>query len=117
MNLHEYQAKALFRAYGIPVPAGEPAKTPEKALEVAQNLGGNRWVVKAQVHSGGRGKGGGVKLAEDLEAVKTFAKAMLGTHLITHQTGPKGLPIETVLIEEVRPFERELYLSALVDRG
>ncbi len=117
MNLHEYQAKSLFRAYGIPVPAGEPAKTPEKAFEVAQTLGGNRWVVKAQVHSGGRGKGGGVKLAEDLETVKTLAKAMLGTHLITHQTGPKGLPIETVLIEEVRPFERELYLSALVDRG
>ena len=117
MNLHEYQAKALFRAYGIPVPAGEPAKTPEKALEVAQNLGGNRWVVKAQVHSGGRGKGGGVKLAEDLETVKIHAKTMLGTPLITHQTGPKGLPIETLLIEEVRPFERELYLSVLVDRG
>ena len=92
MNLHEYQAKSLFRAYGIPVPAGEPAKTPEKALEIAQTLGGNRWVVKAQVHSGGRGKAGGVDLAEDL-------------------------PVETLLIEEVRAFERELYLSILVDRG
>ena len=117
MNLHEYQAKSLFRAYGIPVPAGEPAKTPEKALEVAQTLSGNRWVVKAQVHSGGRGKAGGVQLAEDLAAVKTAAKRLLGTRLITHQTGPKGLPIETVLIEEVRAFERELYLSILVDRG
>ena len=117
MNLHEYQAKSLFRAYGIPVPAGEPAKTPEKALEVAQTLSGNRWVVKAQVHSGGRGKAGGVHLAEDLAAVKTAAKRLLGTRLITHQTGPKGLPIETVLIEEVRAFERELYLSILVDRG
>jgi len=117
MNLHEYQAKSLFRAYGIPVPAGEPAKTPEKALEVAQTLSGNRWVVKAQVHSGGRGKAGGVDLAEDLAAVKTAAKRLLGTRLITHQTGPKGLPIETVLIEEVRAFERELYLSILVDRG
>jgi succinyl-CoA synthetase beta subunit len=117
MNLHEYQAKHWFADYGIPVPAGRPARSAREATEVAAALGGDRWVVKAQVHSGGRGKAGGVVLADRPEAVAAAAERLLGTRLATAQTGSTGLPVDTVLVEEVRPFSRELYLSALVDRG
>ena len=116
MNLHEYQAKALFRKYGIPVPAGRPASTPEEAVAAAEALGGAVWVVKAQVHAGGRGKAGGVKLARDLEAVRSAAAGMLGTRLVTHQTGPEGLPIEKVYVESGSEIAREIYLSLTLNR-
>ena len=98
MNLHEYQAKHLFAKYGIPVPSGEVATTADEAVEAATKLGGNRWVVKAQVHAGGRGKVGGVKLAKNVDEVKQFASEMLGNRLVTKQTGAEGLPIESVLM-------------------
>ena len=116
MNLHEYQAKALFRKYGIPVPAGRPASTPEEAVAAAEALGGAVWVVKAQVHAGGRGKAGGVKLARDLEAVRSAAAGMLGTRLATRQTGPEGLPIEKVYVECGSQIAREIYLSLTLNR-
>jgi succinyl-CoA synthetase beta subunit len=116
MNLHEYQAKALFRDYGIPVPAGRVAATPEEAVEAAQALGGTLWVVKAQVHAGGRGKAGGVTLARDLKAVRAAAAAMLGTRLVTHQTGPEGLPVGAVYVECGSQIERELYVSLTLNR-
>ena len=93
MNLHEYQAKEVFSAYGIPVPAGRVASTPDEAVAAAEALGGSIWVVKAQVHAGGRGKAGGVKLAKDTASVRAAAAAMLGTRLATKQTGPEGLPV------------------------
>jgi succinyl-CoA synthetase beta subunit len=117
MNLHEYQAKRLFQEYGVAVPRGLPAVTAQQAQEAALNLGGERWVVKAQVHAGGRGKAGGVKLVDSPAAAAQAAEAMFGTRLHTHQTGPAGLPVHTVLVEEVRPIARELYLSCLVDRA
>ena len=116
MNLHEYQAKALFRKYGIPVPAGRPASTPEEAVAAAEALGGAVWVVKEQVQAGGRGKAGGVKLARDLEAVRSAAAGMLGTRLVTHQTGPEGLPIEKVYVESGSEIAREIYLSLTLNR-
>ncbi len=117
MNLHEYQAKQLFMQYGVPVTKGEVASTPAQAAAVADRLGGDLWVVKAQVHAGGRGKGGGVKLARSAEEVSAAAAAMLGERLITKQTDANGLPINQVFVEEGSPIERELYLSMLVDRG
>src|SRR6202789_4736293 len=93
MNLHEYQSKQLFAQYAIPVPKGEVASSPEEAVAAAQKLGGSLWVVKAQVHAGGRGKAGGVKVAKDLDAVRAAAKTMLGSNLVTHQTGPEGRPL------------------------
>lgn len=117
MNLHEYQAKQLFEAYGIEVPRGKPVSQPAEAAEAARQLGGDRWVVKAQVHSGGRGKAGGIILANSPAEAEAATGRLIGTRLVTHQAGGAGLPIETVLIEEVQPLERELYLSALVDRG
>lgn len=117
MNLHEYQAKRLFQEYGVAVPRGVPAASAHHAQEAALSLGGERWVIKAQVHAGGRGKAGGVKLVDSPEAAAQAAQAMLGTRLHTHQTGPGGLPVHTVLVEEVRPIVRELYLSCLVDRA
>ena len=117
MNLHEYQAKRLFAAYDIPVPNGRPATTPDAAAAAARDLGGSLWVVKAQVHAGGRGKAGGVKLCRSHDEVRAAAAAMLGQRLTTHQTGPAGLPINTVLVESGSDIERELYLSVLVDRA
>jgi succinyl-CoA synthetase beta subunit len=117
MNLHEYQAKQLFAHYGIPVPAGTPAFSGHEAAQAASALGGKGWVVKAQVHTGGRGKAGGVILADSTAAVEAATEKLLGTRLVTIQTGPGGLPIDAVLVEEVRPIARELYLSAVVDRG
>jgi succinyl-CoA synthetase beta subunit len=117
MNLHEYQAKELFRRYGIPVPRGEVAATPAQAMAAAERLGGSIWVVKAQVHAGGRGKAGGVKLARTLQEVRDHAAAMLGTRLVTKQTGAKGLPVSQVYVESGSEIARELYLSLLVDRS
>ena len=117
MNLHEYQSKALFREYGIPVPEGRVAASPAAARAAAEALGGELWVVKAQVHAGGRGKAGGVKLARSLEEVKAHAKAMLGHRLVTHQSGADGLPVDQVYVESGSDIDRELYLSLLVDRS
>ena len=117
MNFHEYQAKELFAQYGIPVPAGTVAATPLAAVEAARELGGNMWVVKAQVHAGGRGKAGGVKLARSLEEVRAEAERMLNMKISTYQTGGLELPVEHVLIAEAVDIESELYLSALVDRA
>jgi succinyl-CoA synthetase beta subunit len=116
LNLHEYQAKALFAEFGIPVPEGHVAATPAEAMAAAEALGGELWVVKAQVHAGGRGKAGGVRLARTVEEVGEHAQGLLGTQLVTHQSGPEGLPIDTVYVEEGSSIERELYLSLLVDR-
>jgi succinyl-CoA synthetase beta subunit len=116
MNLHEYQSKQLFAEYGIPVPTGTPADSPEAAVKAAKALGGDLWVVKAQVHAGGRGKAGGVKLARSMEEVSQFASDMLGTQLVTHQSGPDGLPVNIVYVESGSDIDRELYLSMLVDR-
>ena len=115
MNLHEYQSKQVFREYGIPVPEGIPADSPDKAVQAAKELGGELWVVKAQVHAGGRGKAGGVKLCRTLDEVRDETKAMLGQVLVTHQTGPEGLPINMVYVECGSQIERELYLSIVID--
>jgi succinyl-CoA synthetase beta subunit len=117
MNLHEYQAKQLFAAYGIPVPNGRAAKSAEEAVAAAQVLGGGLWVVKAQVHAGGRGKAGGVKLCRSLDEVRGAAESMLGRRLVTHQTGAEGLPVHLLWIEVGSDIARELYLSVLVDRA
>lgn len=116
MNLHEYQSKKLFTEYGIPVPEGISAETAEAAEAAAMELGGALWVVKAQVHAGGRGKAGGVKFAHSPEQVQQYASEMLGTMLVTHQSGPAGLPINIVYVEAGSDIERELYLSMLIDR-
>jgi succinyl-CoA synthetase beta subunit len=116
MNLHEYQAKDIFRSYGIPVPAGKVAASPEEAVEAARALGGSAWMVKAQVHAGGRGKAGGVKLAREVETVRTAAERMLGKPLVTRQTGPEGLPVERVYVESGSEIARELYLSLTLNR-
>lgn len=116
MNLHEYQAKQVFSAYGIPVPAGRVAASAEEAISAAEALGGDIWVVKAQVHAGGRGKAGGVKLAKDTQSVGSAAAAMLGTRLATKQTGPEGLPVERVYVEQGSKIEREIYLSMTLNR-
>ncbi len=116
MNLHEYQSKELFAKYGIAVPRGIAVKSPDAAVAAAKELGGDLWVVKAQVHAGGRGKAGGVKLARTGDEVRDYADAMLGTQLVTHQSGPEGLPVNVVYVEEGSEIDRELYLSMLVDR-
>ncbi|EHM49726.1 ADP-forming succinate--CoA ligase subunit beta [Cardiobacterium valvarum] len=117
MNLHEYQAKTLFRAYGVDTPRGQLAHSPDEAVAAAEALGGNVWVVKAQVHAGGRGKAGGVKVAKSLDEVRQYANQMLGSTLKTKQTGDVGLPIHKVLIEEGLDIVKELYLSVVVDRA
>lgn len=116
MNLHEYQSKRLFADYGIVVPRGIPAESAAAAVKAAEELGGDLWVVKAQAHTGGRGKAGGVKLARTLDEVREYADEMLGMTLVTYQTGPTGLPVNVVYIEEGSEIDRELYLSMLVDR-
>ena len=117
MNLHEYQAKQLFARYGVPVPRGEVARTPAQAAAAVGRLGGELWVVKAQVHAGGRGKAGGVKLAKSADEVRAAAATMLGSRLQTKQTGAAGLPVNQVFVEIGTEIERELYLSMLVDRS
>lgn len=117
MNLHEYQAKQLFASYGLPVPQGEVAYNVEDALQVASRLSTARWVVKAQVHAGGRGKAGGVKLVSTKDELATFAKALLGKNLVTYQTDAKGQPVNSVLVEETCDIDQELYLGAVIDRA
>jgi len=117
MNFHEYQAKELFAKYNIPIPKGEVARTPDEAVAAAKSLNCNLWVVKAQVHAGGRGKAGGVKLAKTLEEVKQYATDMLGMKIQTYQTGGLALPVNEVLITEAAEIEQEIYLSLLVDRA
>jgi succinyl-CoA synthetase beta subunit len=117
MKIHEYQAKEILRRYSVPVPKGEAAFTIDEAVKVAERLGGPVWVVKAQIHAGGRGKGGGVKLARSIEEVRAHAKAILGMQLVTHQTGPQGQPVHRLLIEEGADIKKELYVGMVVDRA
>ncbi|CZG85453.1 TPA: ADP-forming succinate--CoA ligase subunit beta [Legionella pneumophila] len=117
MNLHEYQAKQLFASYGLPVPRGEVAYNVEDALLVASQLSTSRWVVKAQVHAGGRGKAGGVKLVSSKDELAAVAKSMLGTRLVTYQTDARGQPVNAILVEETCEIDKELYLGAIVDRS
>ncbi|MGD9902363.1 MAG: ADP-forming succinate--CoA ligase subunit beta [Vicinamibacterales bacterium] len=117
MKIHEYQAKAVLARFGVPVPRGEVAVTPQEAVELARRLGGPVAVVKAQFHAGGRGKGGGVKVSKGLDAVEANAKAILGMQLVTHQTGPAGQRVGRVLVEEGLAIKKELYLGLLVDRS
>jgi len=117
MNIHEYQAKTLFRQYDIPVPQGEVITSPEQTGPIVNRLGGDRWVVKAQVHAGGRGKAGGVKLVSSADEARSAVTAMLGHRLVTHQSGEQGQPIHDVLIEMPSDIQGELYLGALVDRS
>ena len=116
MNLHEYQAKQIFSSYGIPVPKGRVASTADEAVNAARELGGSVWVVKAQVHAGGRGKAGGVKVVKDFDAVRSAATAMLGRKLVTRQTGPQGLPVNQVYVESGSQIAREMYLSLVLNR-
>ncbi|TMH29227.1 MAG: ADP-forming succinate--CoA ligase subunit beta [Betaproteobacteria bacterium] len=117
MKIHEYQGKEIFRKYGLPTPRGFPAFSVDEAVEAARKLGGKVWVVKAQIHAGGRGKGGGVKLAKSPEEVRKLASAMLGMQLKTHQTGPEGQKVRRLLVEEGADIKKELYVGMLVDRG
>ena len=117
MNFHEYQAKQLFADYGIAVPAGRIARTPEEAVDAAKAIGGDFWVVKAQIHAGGRGKAGGVKLCKTLDQVREHANAMIGTKMETYQSAGVALPVDTVLVTQATDIAKELYLSMLVDRG
>lgn len=117
MNLHEFQAKQLFSEYGIPGPSSKVVHAISEAQVAAQELGGERWVVKAQAHSGGRGKAGGVKLVSGLQELEAAAQALLGARLVTNQTGPQGLPVNMVLVEQPTAYARELYLGALIDRS
>jgi len=117
VKIHEYQGKELFRKFGIAVPRGIPAFSADEAVKAAQALGGPVWVVKAQIHAGGRGKGGGVKLARSIDDVRTLAGKMLGMQLVTHQTGPAGQPVHRLLIEEGADIRKELYAAMVVDRA
>ncbi len=116
MNLHEYQAKKLFAEFGIPVPPGRPAHSISEALANASSVKGHGWVVKAQVHAGGRGKAGGVRIANDLEELESIVRDLLGSRLVTKQSGPEGKPVNCVLIEATTEIRRELYLALTVDR-
>src|ERR1700722_18311177 len=117
MNIHEYQAKAVLRDYGVPVPRAIPAFTVDEAVKAANELGGPVWVVKAQIHAGGRGKAGGVKVVKSVDDVKKEAALLLGSTLVTHQTGPHGKEVRRLYIEDGSPIDKEYYLSALVDRA
>ena len=117
MNLHEYQAKALFAEYGVPTPEGKPAHSVDEALQAAKAVGGDSWIVKAQVHAGGRGKAGGVKIVKGEQALEECAKALLGSSLVTKQSGPGGKPVNCVLVSALSDIESELYLGMLVDRS
>ena len=117
MKIHEYQGKELLRQFGVPVPRGYPAFTVQEAVEAAQKLGGNVWVVKAQIHAGGRGKGGGVKLARSMDDLKKLAGEILGMQLKTHQTGPEGQKVRRLYIEEGADIKKEYYVSLVTDRA
>ncbi|MBT1451984.1 ADP-forming succinate--CoA ligase subunit beta [Glaciecola sp. XM2] len=116
MNLHEYQGKQLFKEYGLPVSEGYAADTPQSAVEAADRIGGNEWVVKCQVHAGGRGKAGGVKLVKTKDEIRTFAQNWLGKNLVTYQTDENGQPVTRILVETCTDIAQELYLGAVVDR-
>ncbi|MBK7658244.1 MAG: ADP-forming succinate--CoA ligase subunit beta [Betaproteobacteria bacterium] len=116
MNIHEYQGKELFRKFGVPTPRGIPAFSVDEAVKAAETLGGKVWVVKAQIHAGGRGKGGGVKVAKSMAEVKELAGKILGMQLVTHQTGPEGRKVGRLLIEEGADIKKELYVALVVDR-
>lgn len=116
MNIHEYQAKEVLHSFGVPILKGEVAETPDQAVEGAKKIGGNLWVVKAQIHAGGRGKGGGVKIAKSLDEVRDLASQILGMTLVTHQTGPEGKEVGKIYIEQGCDIEKEYYVAALVDR-
>lgn len=117
MKVHEYQAKQVLARNGVPVPGGEACDTPDEAVNIAKRLGGSIWVVKAQIHAGGRGKGGGVKLARNLEEVRQYADEILGMTLKTHQTGPEGKLVRKIFVEEGQDIDKEFYFSILVDRA
>ena len=117
MKIHEYQGKEILRQFGVPVPRGIPAFNVQEAVEAAQKLGGPVWVVKAEIHAGGRGKGGGVKVAKSVEDVKTLAEQILGMQLITHQTGPEGQKVRRLYIEDGADIKNELYVSLVTDRA
>lgn len=117
MNLHEFQAKQLLQRYGLPVPQSQIADSPQAAASAARAIAGNAWVVKAQVHAGGRGKAGGVKLVKSTQEVEAVAAELIGKTLVTYQNAPEGQPVHTLLVEETLPIARELYLSLVVDRG
>ena len=116
MNIHEYQAKAVLKEFGVPVPRGVPAFTVDEALKGANELGGPVWVVKAQIHAGGRGKAGGVKVVKSTDDVRKEAQRLLGSVLVTHQTGPHGKQVNRLYIEEGSDIDKEFYLSILVNR-
>ena len=116
MNLHEYQSKLLFAEYGIPIPQGKPAHSVQEAVRHAQDLRGEGWIVKAQVYAGGRGKAGGVQIASSVDQVEHYSRRLLGSRLVTHQSGPQGQPVNCLLIERRVDFQREMYLGMLVDR-
>src|SRR6187455_2895165 len=117
MKIHEYQGKAILKEYGVPVPRGIVARTPDEAFAAAKELGTDVVVVKAQIHAGGRGKGGGVKLARSAEEARDIAGKMLGMNLVTHQTGPEGREVRVLLIEEGLPIDKEFYLGLVLDRA
>ncbi|MDO9481163.1 MAG: acetate--CoA ligase family protein, partial [Hydrogenophaga sp.] len=117
MKIHEYQGKEILRKFGVPVPRGIAAFTVQEAVEAAQKLGGPVWVVKAQIHAGGRGKGGGVKLARSVDEVKSLAGEILGMQLVTHQTGPLGQKVRRLLIEDGADIKKEYYVSVVTDRA
>src|SRR5207248_11158455 len=117
MKIHEYQGKQIFREYGMPTPRGFPAMSVDEAVEAAKKLGGKVWVVKAQIHAGGRGKGGGVKVAKSIDEVRARAKEILGMQLKTHQTGPEGQKVRRLLVEEGADIKKEYYVAALTDRA
>ena len=117
MKIHEYQGKEIFRKYGVATPRGFPAFSIDEAVEAAKKLGGKVWVVKAQIHAGGRGKGGGVKVAKSLDEARNLSKKILGMNLVTHQTGPEGQKVRRLLIEEGADIRKELYVGMVVDRG
>ena len=117
MKIHEYQGKDVLRKFNVPVPRGIPCFSVDEAIAAAEKLGGKVWVVKAQIHAGGRGKGGGVKVAKSLDEVKSYASQILGMQLTTHQTGPEGQKVRRLLIEEGADIKKELYIGMVVDRG
>ncbi|MFZ9244539.1 MAG: ATP-grasp domain-containing protein, partial [Burkholderiaceae bacterium] len=116
MKIHEYQGKEILRRYHVAVPRGIPCFSVDEAVAAADKLGGPVWVVKAQIHAGGRGKGGGVKVAKSLDEVKTYAKQIMGMQLVTHQTGPSGQKVRRLLIEEGADIQKELYVAVVTDR-
>ena len=116
MDIHEYQTKDLFRHYAIPVPLGRVVHSDEQAISVVEEIGGSRWVVKAQIHSGGRGKAGGVKVGNSVEEVGMLTDEMIGSHLVTHQTGPQGRLVRRVLVEQASAIVREYYIALVIDQ-